>query len=132
MTANGSALVGARVLVTGAARGLGLAITRDLADRGARVAAVDVDEEGVDDLRGLNGVTGIQCDVSDADAVDAAFVRAEAELGGLDGVVSNAAIVDVTRAKARDLDPAEFDRVMAVNARGTWLVCRRALATLSG
>src|SRR4030095_2099850 len=56
---------------------------------------------------------------------------AERCLGGLDGVVNNAALVAVTRAPAGDISVAEFDRVMAVNVRGPWLVYRAALPLLA-
>jgi NAD(P)-dependent dehydrogenase (short-subunit alcohol dehydrogenase family) len=122
-------LAGARILVTGAARGIGRAIVTHLVASGARLIAVDVDEAGLKTLDGP--VHGIRCDVSDATDVADAVATARDVLGGLDGVVNNAAIVDVTRAAAQDIDVDEFDRVLAVNVRGCWLVYRAAAPLLT-
>jgi NAD(P)-dependent dehydrogenase (short-subunit alcohol dehydrogenase family) len=51
--------------------------------------------------------------------------------GGLDGLVNNAGIVAVTRAGCRDIGVDEWDRVLAVNAKGTWLMTRAAIPALS-
>jgi NAD(P)-dependent dehydrogenase (short-subunit alcohol dehydrogenase family) len=125
-------LSGARVVVTGAARGLGRAVTLDLLDRGARVVAVDIDGDGLAGLPGSGDLLTVVADVADEAAVDIAFGHATNWAAGLDGVVCNAAIVDVTRAEAGDISVAEFDRVMAVNAGGTWLTCRRAIGAMTG
>jgi NAD(P)-dependent dehydrogenase (short-subunit alcohol dehydrogenase family) len=129
----GGELAGSRILVTGGARGLGRAIVADLAGLGARVCAVDVDAAGLAGTRDASaGEVHIgTCDVADEAAVAGAVARAVDLLGGLDGVVNNAAIVDVTRAPAADVGVAEFDRVMAVNARGPWLVYRAAQPVLA-
>ncbi|MGY1602258.1 SDR family NAD(P)-dependent oxidoreductase [Geodermatophilus sp. SYSU D00815] len=123
-----------RILVTGAARGLGRAITEHLAASGARVLAVDVDADGLAALTG-GKVHTARCDVSDESSVAAAVREAEGVLGGLDGVVNNAALVAVTRAPAEEIPVAEFDRVFAVNVRGPWLVhraCGPLLAAAGG
>jgi NAD(P)-dependent dehydrogenase (short-subunit alcohol dehydrogenase family) len=124
---------GSRILVTGGARGIGRAIVAELAGLGARVHAVDVDAAGLAGTRDRSaGEVHIgHCDVADEASVAAAVGRAADLLGGLDGVVNNAAIVDVTRAAAADVPVAEFDRVMAVNARGPWLVYRAAAPVLA-
>ena len=130
-----TALAGTRVLVTGAARGLGRAITTHLAAEGARVLGVDVDLDGLEitakAVRAAGGeVVTAYTDVADEDSVAAAVATAAEHLGGLDAVVNNAAIVAVTRRPAAEVDAAEFDRVMAVNARGPWLVYRAAAPLL--
>jgi len=104
-----------RVLVTGAARGLGAAFVQALTDRGDEVLGVDL-------------VDG--CDVTNEDDCQAAVAEAVRRFGGLDGLVNNAGIVDVTRAGCREIPSAEWDRVMAVNAKGTWLMTRAALAAM--
>ncbi|WUH98328.1 SDR family oxidoreductase [Spirillospora sp. NBC_00431] len=127
------ALRGRRVLVTGAARGLGRAITVDLAGMGARVLAVDIDDDGLAGTAELtNGEAELaHCDVTDEASVQAAVARACEVFGGLDAVVNNAAIVAVTRAPAEEIPAAEFDRVMAVNARGPWLFYRASAPVLA-
>lgn len=123
-------LDGMRVLVTGAARGIGRAIALHLLASGARVLAVDVDEAGLSAFAASNSVHIGRCDVSDEASVAAAVQLAAERLGGLDGVVNNAALVAVTRAPAEEIPVAEFDRVLAVNVRGPWLVYRAAAALL--
>jgi NAD(P)-dependent dehydrogenase (short-subunit alcohol dehydrogenase family) len=109
------------VLVTGAARGLGRAFVEALEARGDAVLGADL-EPGP-------GVIG--CDVtSEADA-EAAVAAAVQQLGGLDALVNNAGIVAVTRAPCREITAQEFDRVMAVNAKGPWVMTRAAIPALS-
>jgi NAD(P)-dependent dehydrogenase (short-subunit alcohol dehydrogenase family) len=106
-----------RVLVTGAARGLGRAFVDALAARGDDVLGVDIADG---------------CDVTDEADCEAAVAEAVRRFGGLDGLVNNAGIVAVTRAPAREIPSEEWDRVMAVNAKGTWLMTRAAIPALSG
>jgi NAD(P)-dependent dehydrogenase (short-subunit alcohol dehydrogenase family) len=128
-------LQGRRILVTGAARGLGLAFAQALCGHGARVALADVRadllESSVAQLRAQgHQVVGVPLDVSDPASVQACAERATEGLGGLDGLVNNAAITDSGGRSADDLDIAVWDRVMQVNVRGTWLMtraCRPAL-----
>jgi NAD(P)-dependent dehydrogenase (short-subunit alcohol dehydrogenase family) len=131
----GTELAGRRVLVTGAARGLGRAITTHLATAGACVLAVDVDEEALGDAAAGWSTAGEvhvgRCDVSDEASVESAAAAATSVLGGLDGIVNNAAIVSVTRAPAEQIPVEEFDRVFAVNVRGPWLVYRATAALLT-
>ena len=113
-------------VVTGAAQGIGAAIAQRLAADGARVAALDLNEEGarklVDDLGG-NGV-GIGCDVSDRGQVDAAIDRAASELGSVDILVNNAGVTrDNLLFKMSDED---FDTVFGIHVRGAFLCTRAA------
>lgn len=122
-----------RVLVTGAARGLGRAFVFALAESGASVMAADVDERGLEEtaVTAPGTVGTVVCDVSDPAACEAAVEAAVSGLGGLDGLVNNAGIVTVTRAPTSEISVEEFDRVMAVNVRGTWLMCRAATLALT-
>lgn len=94
-------LVDRRVLITGAARGIGAALARDLAARGARVALVGLEDERLAALCAeLDGARSgrhawFAADVRDLGAVEAAVAGAVERLGGLDVVVANAGIVNL-------------------------------------
>jgi NAD(P)-dependent dehydrogenase (short-subunit alcohol dehydrogenase family) len=128
-------LAGRRILVTGAARGLGLAFAQALCSHGARVALADLRaaqlEEAVAGLAAAgHEAVGLTLDVADPDSVRACAEQAVQRLGGLDGLVNNAAVTDSGGRTADELDIETWDRVMAVNVRGTWLMtraCRPAL-----
>jgi NAD(P)-dependent dehydrogenase (short-subunit alcohol dehydrogenase family) len=129
-------LDGRRILVTGGARGLGFAFAEALAKAGARVVIADIREELVRESAARlvaqgHDVTALQLDLADPASVDACVAAAVGALGGLDGLVNNAAITDSGGRTADELDVATFDRVMIVNVRGTWLMsraCWKALA----
>jgi NAD(P)-dependent dehydrogenase (short-subunit alcohol dehydrogenase family) len=122
-----------RVLVTGGASGLGRAFVLALAEGGASVMAADLNQAGLEQTAALasGDVRTTLCDVSDEAACDAAVEATVSAFGGLDALVNNAGIVAVTRAPAREISVEEFDRVMAVNVRGTWLMCRSAIPALT-
>jgi NAD(P)-dependent dehydrogenase (short-subunit alcohol dehydrogenase family) len=110
-----------RVLVTGAARGLGLEFAVHLVRSGARVLGVDV-------LDVLDpGFPVVPVDVTAPRALTEAVKE---ELGGLDAVVNNAAVVDLERRPFWEIPEEEWDRVMAVNVKGTWLVTRAVVPLL--
>ena len=117
------------MLVTGAARGLGFAFSRALAQAGARVAMADIREEMVHESAAKlkaegHDVVSFGLDLADPASVDACASAAVGALGGLDGLVNNAAITDSGGRPADELDVATFDRVMLVNVRGSWLMTR--------
>lgn len=116
-----------RFLVTGAARGIGRTIVEHLVHAGALVTAVDIDDLQLKSwTAGHPSITVGSCDVSDESSVRDAVALAVRAMAGLDGVVNSAARVAVTRAPAAEIAAAEFDQVMAVNAKGPWLVYRAA------
>lgn len=121
----------ARILVTGSARGLGRAITLDLLYRGHHVIASDLNELGLAKLPAQDTLRTVMCDVSDPDSVERTVETARDVWGGLDGIVTAAGLIEVTRKPAHDVSPAEFDRVMAVNVRGTWLLCRAGIPAIA-
>lgn len=120
-------LDGRLALVTGAAQGIGRAIALGLADAGAVVVCSDIDPpQTTEEIRSLGGTAhGLALDIADERAVDNAMAFADT-IGGIDIVVNNAGIFP--RSPVLELDPREWDRVMAVNLRGTFL-CSRAAAT---
>lgn len=86
------ALRGQRVLITGAARGLGAGLADLLTAHGARVALLGLEPDVLGGVAARNNAPWRECDVADADAVDRAVDELVAELGGLDVVVANAGI----------------------------------------
>ncbi|MFC4584894.1 3-oxoacyl-ACP reductase FabG [Sphaerisporangium corydalis] len=125
----GAGLVeGRTALVTGAARGIGLAIARILSEHGARVVLTDQDAalaaEAAEGLGGGAAVSSLGCDVTDEDAVTAAVGHAVERFGTLDIMVNNAGI---TRdATMRKMTLADFEAVVDVHLKGTWLGVRAA------
>jgi len=110
------------VLVTGGNRGIGLAIARAFAAQGDKVA---VTHRGSGAPEGLFGV---ECDVTDAAAVDAAFSAVEAQQGPVEVLVSNAGMTDDTLLLRMGED--QFTRVLDTNLTGAYRVTKRAAAKM--
>lgn len=124
-------LEGKRVLITGAARGLGEAFARAALEAGARVAIADILEERGRATASEIGAHFVALDLSRPEAVGACARAAADALGGLDGLVNNAALATGIGGKSLDeIDIETWDRVMTVNVRGTWLMTRAALPAL--
>ncbi len=126
-------LEGRRVLVTGAASGIGRATAELFAREGAALALVDRDAAGLETARvACQGPAGrylaLPADVGAAAEVERAVAEAARVLGGLDGVV-NSAGVDLL-APLVETDLADWARALAVNLTGPFLVCRAALPAL--
>jgi 3-oxoacyl-[acyl-carrier protein] reductase len=128
-------LGGRAAVVTGAARGIGAAIALAFAQEGARLCLVDRAEG--DALRSVaeqcaeSGVevTTIRADVSLEADVTAAIAHAVAELGGVDILVNNAAIL--TNCLVADMPTEMFDETLAVDLRSVFLCCRAVLPTMT-
>ena len=106
------------VLVTGGNRGIGLAVARAFAAAGDRVAVTHRATSAPD------GLLGVQCDVTDAAAVDAAFSAVESEHGPVEVLVSNAGITDDTLLLR--MSEESFTRVVDANLTGAYRVAKRA------
>src|SRR5215813_11205246 len=106
------------VLVTGGKRGIGLAIAEAFLKQGNRVA---VTHRGSGVAAGLFGVA---CDITDADAVDAAFTAVEGELGPVEVLVASAGITDDTLLMR--MSEEQFTRVLDTNLTGAWRCAKRA------
>ncbi len=121
-------LDGLRVLVTGAAQGIGLATARAFWSGGARVMINDLTGPAVraalDGMGAPDRISGHAADVSDEEQVELLMESTVQALGGLDVVISNAGIFPSCRVV--DMSALEWDQVMETNARGTFLVAREA------
>ena len=123
---------GKRVLVTGASRGIGQACARKLACHGAHVVASDIldcDETVNDVSDGQGSICQYPCDVSDEHSVVDMFRQNYGEDLPLDYLVHCAGIIH--EKPLLDTTAAEFDRVISVNLRGSFLVGREALRLMS-
>jgi 3-oxoacyl-[acyl-carrier protein] reductase len=109
-------------LVTGGGRGIGRTIAETLRDQGARVADGDLAAPGID------GVLGVQLDVTSADSIEAAFTRVEAELGPVELLVLNAGVYVVE--PFEQTSPESWRRTIDVNLTGAFLCARRALPAM--
>jgi NAD(P)-dependent dehydrogenase (short-subunit alcohol dehydrogenase family) len=123
-------LEGLAVMLTGAAAGIGRVYARRLAREGARLALLDVDGEGLraasEDCR-AEGATAIalEADVSDPEGVRRAVAETVERLGGVDALVNNAGLFSTIPDRPFEQIPVEeFDRVLAVNVRGVFLLCQ--------
>jgi len=115
--------MGRVAVVTGAASGMGLAISRHLAARGDRVALLDLQGEAAlraaEELRAAGAAAiGVEADVSDRSAVDSAFDKVRAELGPI-RILVTAAGLDAFEAFT-DITTGSWERVLAINLTGTF------------
>jgi NAD(P)-dependent dehydrogenase (short-subunit alcohol dehydrogenase family) len=117
------------LLATGAGSGIAAATARRFHAEGGRVAVVDLDGERADEIaRELEGSIGLQCDVADEASVEAAVAAADAQLGGIDCVVAAAGYAEFGPLEEWSLD--RWNRLLAVHAGGTFLVCKYTIPRL--
>ena len=117
-------LTGKNALVTGGASGIGRACAQVLAEAGARVAVVDINLEGAQQVvKTIGQGLAIQCDLADPEDVSAMRREVISEMGGVDILVNCAGVISYRRG-IRAVSVEEWDRVLDVNLRGTYLVCR--------
>ncbi len=119
-----------RILVTGGARGLGRAFAQSAIAAGARVVVADILEEAGRATASEIGAAFVPLDLASCASIDACMSSAATALDGLDGLVNNGAVTSSGGKTLEELDLETWDRVMAVNVRGTWLATRAALPYL--
>ena len=116
-------------LVTGAARGIGLATARKFLAEGWRVALLDIEGEllarAVAEIGRDEAMLALACDVSDASGVRRAMAAVEARFGRLDALVNNAGVAVFT--PLMDTSDADWGRVLEVNLTGPFLCTKAAV-----
>jgi len=122
-----------RVIVTGAAQGIGRAVALHVASPGVHLAVWDVKRDGVEETAKLCHEKGAAArawtvDVGDADAIEAAVAAFERAWGKPDGLVNNAGIFP--RARSLDMKLAEWEEVLRVNLTGTFVTARAVAARM--
>ena len=117
------------VLITGASGGLGRAMAEAFAEKGYGVAmACWAHPQRAQDVANRIGARVFACDITREEEVDALFSAAEEAYGFIDAVVNNAGVS--WRGLLTDMTLEEWERVFAVNTRGVFLCCRRALPAM--
>lgn len=130
-------LSGKTAIITGAAGGLGRAFALGFAERGANVVVADMNDAGSAETVSLIEAAGgkaiaVKTNVTDKASVDAMAEAAVSAFGGLDILVNNAAIyATIERANFWEIDPNEWDKVMAVNVKGAWLASGAAFTRMN-
>jgi 3-oxoacyl-[acyl-carrier protein] reductase len=98
------------------------------AAEGAKLALLDINPDGVQAAAGALSATGFACDVSDRAAVNAEVAAAGVALGGIDGIVNAAGILDIK--PFGGLEPESWDRMLAINLTGPFNIIHAALPML--
>ena len=114
-------------VVTGAARGIGLAISKKFLEEGFRVAILDIDQktlsQTIKQFFDTNNVLGLECDVSEPDQVDQSVNRVVEQFGRIDVLVNNAGIAEFKPMLETTYE--EWSRILAVNLNGPF-ICTQA------
>ncbi|TXS93675.1 SDR family oxidoreductase [Parahaliea maris] len=119
-------VAGKVAIVTGGASGMGRIIALRLADRGARVAIFDVNEQGLENTAQQSPqITPLHCDIGDRNDVEAKIARVESELGGVDLLVHAAALMPAHQLVDHTHD--DMERLFRINYFGTTYMVRAVL-----
>jgi NAD(P)-dependent dehydrogenase (short-subunit alcohol dehydrogenase family) len=122
-------LEGRRVIVTGAARGIGAAVATAMAQAGAAVALCDIDEQGAHSAaESIPGALAARCDVSSTESVNEFVDWAASGLGGIDVLVNNAGVLGTWR--LTDTEDEQWARVIDVNLTGVFRMTRATMPLL--
>lgn len=128
MGAAGRRLDGRRIVITGAASGIGKAIAELFHREGAQLSLIDCDARGLATVAEALKAVALPLDLSESGAIAPAVDRAAKEMGGLDGVV-NCAAMGIARA-IEETDLALLSKFLAINLTAPYLLCRAALPYL--
>ena len=126
-------LTGRTAVVTGGSKNIGLAIANKFASSGMNVAILSVSEGSAvsvsDEINKQGGISiGIQCDVSDEHSVEEALNKVYQKFGSIDVLVNSAGILDM--AKIEEMTVDDWDKVMSINLRGTFLMIQKSIIYL--
>ena len=121
---------GKRVLITGAARGIGAESARRLAAKGAKVALLGLEPDALKEVAAACGPAAVwfEVDVTDSDALERTIDAAAESLGGLDVAIANAGVG--SGGMVQSMDPAEWERVIDINVVGVYRTVRACLPHL--
>ncbi|GAC1538825.1 MAG: 3-oxoacyl-ACP reductase FabG [Ramlibacter sp.] len=129
-----SLLADRTIIVTGAATGIGQAFAVGCAAQGANVVVADINvaEETVAAVEAAGGkALAVRVDVADDTSTQAMARSALQRFGRIDGLVNNAAYFrEVKLTPFEELDPAQWDRIFAVNVKGVWQCCKAVLPAM--
>jgi NAD(P)-dependent dehydrogenase (short-subunit alcohol dehydrogenase family) len=127
-------LAGHTIIVTGAATGIGQAFAIGAAAQGANVVVADINaaDETVAAIEAAGGkALAVRVDVADNASVQAMAAAALQRFGRIDGLVNNAAYFrEVKLTPFEELDPAQWDRIFAVNVKGVWQCCKAVMPAM--
>ncbi|MBB6557508.1 NAD(P)-dependent dehydrogenase (short-subunit alcohol dehydrogenase family) [Acidovorax soli] len=121
-------LSGRRILITGAASGIGRATATLFAAQGAALTLLDRDPLGLQDIARQTGAQAFETDITDEESVDRAVSSGAEFMGGIDGVVNAAGVM--LRGSVLEVGLAEWRRVLEINLTGSYIVVRSCLPWL--
>lgn len=124
-------IAGKVILITGAARGLGLEYACALGQAGAHVVAGDINDCAEAVAGAGNGAFGVPLDVTDIAQCDLMVERAMERFGRVDGLINNAALYGSLRGgRFNQIAERDWDAAMAVNVKGIWNCCKAAVPAM--
>ncbi len=127
-------LDGKRIIITGAAQGIGVVMAQSFAAMGAKVTLTDIADPSAaaEKITAAGGdAIAVQGDVTSLSECEAVVAATEEAFGGLDGLVCNAALFATLPAQPYDeIEEDMWDKVMAVNVKGPWLGTRAAVPAM--